>query len=79
MVEGSDEEFDKLKGVKTLVVSALRHEEHFSHFTYQEAIDFIEKLENSNQINMTLLVSLDIHKTVLKLVQSQFLIHHIGY
>lgn len=41
----SDEEFEKLKGVRTLVVSALRHEEHFSHFTYQEAIDFIEKLQ----------------------------------
>ena len=41
----SEKEFKKLKGIKTLVVSALRHEEHFSHFTYSEALEFIKKLK----------------------------------
>ena len=27
-----DEEADKLKGVKTLIINALRHRPHFSHF-----------------------------------------------
>lgn len=34
-------EIDKLKGVKVLVVNALREEAHHSHFNLQEALDFI--------------------------------------
>lgn len=34
-------ELDKLKGVKVLVVNALREEAHHSHFNLQEALDFI--------------------------------------
>jgi phosphoribosyl 1,2-cyclic phosphate phosphodiesterase len=35
------EEAEKLKGVKVLVVSALRVEPHATHFSLQEALDFI--------------------------------------
>lgn len=35
------EESDKLKGLKVLVINALRDEQHESHFTLQEAVDFI--------------------------------------
>ncbi|MES2241071.1 MAG: MBL fold metallo-hydrolase [Bacteroidota bacterium] len=35
------EEIDKLKNLKVLVVNALREEHHFSHFNLQEALDFI--------------------------------------
>jgi len=31
--------------VDTLVVNALRNEEHYSHFTLKEALDFIEKVK----------------------------------
>lgn len=34
-------ELDKLKEVDVLVVNALRVEDHYSHFTLQEALDFI--------------------------------------
>ena len=34
-------EIEKLKGLKVLVVNALREEYHFSHFSLQEALDFI--------------------------------------
>lgn len=34
-------EVEKLKGVKVLVVNALREEPHHSHFNLQEALDFI--------------------------------------
>lgn len=37
----ADEELQKLKGVKVLVVNALREEPHDTHFNLQEAIDFI--------------------------------------
>ena len=38
----SNEEKQKLSGVKTLVVNALRREEHFSHFTLDEALSLID-------------------------------------
>ena len=31
-------EMNKVRGSKTLVLNALRHEEHISHFTYEEAL-----------------------------------------
>lgn len=37
----SETELEKLKGVKVLVVNALREESHHSHFNLQEALDFI--------------------------------------
>jgi phosphoribosyl 1,2-cyclic phosphate phosphodiesterase len=39
------EEIEKLKGVKVLVVNALREEPHHSHFNLQEAIDFINLVQ----------------------------------
>ncbi|MDD2488605.1 MAG: MBL fold metallo-hydrolase [Bacteroidales bacterium] len=40
----SDKEKEKLKGIDFLVVNALRKEEHFSHFTLNEALNFIEEI-----------------------------------
>ncbi len=39
------EEIDKIKGVKTLVVNALRIEPHHSHFNLEEALAFIEVIK----------------------------------
>lgn len=39
------QEKEKLKGVKHLVVNALRKEEHFSHFSLQEALNLIEEIK----------------------------------
>lgn len=36
-----DSELEKLKGIKVLVVNALREEEHHSHFSLQDSLDFI--------------------------------------
>ena len=41
----ADEEVEKLKGVKVLVVNALRETEHISHFNLKEALAFIEKVQ----------------------------------
>ena len=41
----SDEEKEKIKGSKVLVLNALRREEHLSHFTLQQAIDLVEELK----------------------------------
>ncbi len=37
-------EIEKLKGVKVLVVNALREKEHISHFTLAEALELIKKV-----------------------------------
>ena len=39
-----DSELEKLKDVKALVVNALRHERHQSHFNLEEALAFIAKV-----------------------------------
>ena len=36
------EEMAKLKGVKVLVINALRREKHFSHYSLPEALEVIE-------------------------------------
>lgn len=40
----SDQEFEKIKGSKLLVINALQREKHISHFTLNEAIDFARKV-----------------------------------
>ena len=40
----SETELQKLKGVKILVLNALRREPHISHFTLNQAIDLIEEV-----------------------------------
>jgi len=40
-----DKEIEKLKGVKVLVVNALREEQHVSHFNLDEALAFIDKVK----------------------------------
>lgn len=40
----SDEELEKVKGTKILVLNALRKKEHISHFTLDEAIAVMEKI-----------------------------------
>ena len=40
----SEKEKQKLKGVKHLVVNALRKEEHFSHFSLSEALNLIAEI-----------------------------------
>ncbi|PCJ94154.1 MAG: MBL fold metallo-hydrolase [Flavobacteriaceae bacterium] len=41
----SDQEIEKIKGVKVLTVNALRVEPHHSHFNLEEALHFIEKVK----------------------------------
>ena len=38
-------ELDKLRGLDTLVLNALRHKEHYSHINLTQAIEMVEKLK----------------------------------
>jgi len=40
-----EEEFEKLRGVKILVINALRIEKHHSHFNLEDALEFISKVK----------------------------------
>ncbi|MBO7300059.1 MAG: MBL fold metallo-hydrolase [Tidjanibacter sp.] len=40
----TDEEVEKLRGVEVLVVNALRHTRHISHFSLPEAVDIAHKV-----------------------------------
>lgn len=41
----SEEEIEKVKGTKVLIINALRVQEHRSHFNLEEALDFIAKVQ----------------------------------
>lgn len=41
----SEEEMDKVKGSKYLIINALRREKHPSHFTLKEAVKLIEEIK----------------------------------
>jgi phosphoribosyl 1,2-cyclic phosphate phosphodiesterase len=41
----SDEEAEKVKGSKILVINALREKRHYSHFNIEEALEFVEKVK----------------------------------
>lgn len=40
----SEEELEKVKGSKVVVINALRQSEHISHFNLEQALEFIEKV-----------------------------------
>jgi phosphoribosyl 1,2-cyclic phosphate phosphodiesterase len=41
----SDEELEKVKGTKILVLNALQKTNHISHFTLQEAIEMVQRIQ----------------------------------
>ncbi len=41
----SEEEKKKIKGCHTIVINALRHETHVSHFTFKEAVELLLELD----------------------------------
>lgn len=47
-----DSTIDAIRGVDTLVINALRHEEHISHLSLREALDVVSKI-NPNHTYLT--------------------------
>jgi phosphoribosyl 1,2-cyclic phosphate phosphodiesterase len=40
-----EETFEKIRGTKVMVINALRHEKHVSHFNLEEALEIIERVK----------------------------------
>ena len=62
----SEIEKRKLQGVKTLVVNALRIEEHPTHFNLQEALDFVKEIAPERTFFTHISHRLGFHETIEK-------------
>jgi phosphoribosyl 1,2-cyclic phosphate phosphodiesterase len=60
----SDEELEKIKGSKVLVLNALRREDHISHFTLAEAVALAQKLNVSQTYFTHISHQLGLHEEV---------------
>ncbi|MGN6603598.1 MAG: MBL fold metallo-hydrolase [Ginsengibacter sp.] len=61
-----DEEKEKLKGIKTLVVNALRKTSHISHFNLEEAVNLAKELQVSEAYFTHISHQLGLHEDVEK-------------
>ncbi len=43
-------ELDKLRGLDTLILNALRHKEHYSHISLTQALEIVEKTKTKKNI-----------------------------
>jgi phosphoribosyl 1,2-cyclic phosphate phosphodiesterase len=59
-----EQEKEKIKGSKVLVLNALRHKKHLSHFTLQEAIDLAHELKISQTYFTHISHQLGLHDVV---------------
>ena len=48
-------ELDKLRGLDTLILNALRHKEHYSHINLTQAIEMVEKLKPKKTVVKSIL------------------------
>lgn len=62
----SEEEKEKIKGSKIIVVNALRKELHVSHFTFQQAIDLMNELKPEKAYFTHISHQLGLHEDVSK-------------
>lgn len=62
----SEEEKEKIKGSKIIVVNALRRKEHPSHFTFQQAIDLMIELKPEKAYLTHISHQLGLHEEVSK-------------
>lgn len=62
----SDEEKQKLKNSKVLVLNALRREPHISHFTFDEAVELVKELKPEKAYFLHISHQLGLHAEVQK-------------
>lgn len=62
----SEEEKEKIKGSKIIIVNALRRQEHPSHFTFQQAIDLMNELKPEKAYFTHISHQLGLHEVVSK-------------
>jgi len=74
----SDEELEKVKGSKVLVINALRLSEHISHLNLSQALDIIEKIKPERAYLTHLSHLMGTHEAVSKLLPKNVFIAYDG-
>lgn len=60
----SEAEKDKIRGTRVLVLNALQHKQHISHFTLEEALAMVEELQPEQTYLTHISHSLGLHRDV---------------
>ena len=62
----TESEKEKIKGSKTIVINALRKEEHISHYTFEQAIDLMNELQPEKAYFTHISHQLGLHQIISK-------------
>ena len=73
-----EQEKEKIKGSEVLVLNALRHKKHLSHFTLQEAIDLAHELNIPQTYFTHISHQLGLHDTISKTLPSDCALAYDG-
>jgi phosphoribosyl 1,2-cyclic phosphate phosphodiesterase len=74
----SEASFEKIKGSKILVINALQKENHISHFTFDEAIAFANKVGAETTYFTHMSHNLGLHADIEKELPSHIKLAHDG-
>jgi len=74
----SDTELDKLRGSEVLVINALQHEPHISHFTLAEALKIIDNIQPKKAFITHISHKLGLHEEVEKMLPENVSIAYDG-
>lgn len=72
----ADSELEKIKGINTLIITALRHEPHLSHFTLNESIEISKKVGAKHTYFTHISHQLGLHDMIEKTLPKDM---HLGY
>ena len=75
----AEEELEKIKGSKVLVLNALRKEAHYSHFNLQQAIDIVEKVKPERAYFTHISHHLGLHEKTEKELPSNIFLAYDGF
>ena len=74
----AEEELEKIKGSKILVLNALRRETHYSHFNLEQAIEIVNKIKPEQAYFTHISHHLGLHETVEKELPSTMFLAYDG-
>ena len=76
--EIEESELDKLLGLDTLVLNALRHKEHYSHINLTQAIEIVEKLKPKRTYLTHIAPDMGLHTDTEKLLPESVFLSYDG-
>ena len=71
-------ELDKLRGLDTLILNALRHKEHYSHINLTQAIEIVEKLKPKKAYLTHIAPDMGLHSETEKLLPKSVFLSYDG-